>query len=70
MPDTSIRNMSIEEKIATMEMLWDDLCQRTTLESPEWHQDVLKAREQKRASSQDAPMDWSEAKKSILKKTR
>lgn len=62
--------MSIEEKISIMEMLWDDLCQHATIESPDWHQDVLKAREQKRVSSQDEPMDWSEAKRQIIENTR
>ena len=70
MANVSISNMTVEEKISTMEMIWDDLCQHTTLESPDWHQDVLKVREQKRASSQEEPMDWSEAKKHNLKKTQ
>ena len=70
MTNAAISKMSIEEKISTMEMIWDDLCQHTNLESPDWHQDVLKVREQKRASSQEQPMDWSEAKKHILNKTK
>ena len=70
MTNASISKMSIEEKISTMEMLWNDLCQHTTLESPDWHQDVLKVREQKRASSQELPMDWSEAKKNVLNRTK
>ena len=57
MSNAAISNMRIEEKISTMEMLWDDICQHTTLESPDWHQDDLKAREQKRASSQEQPME-------------
>jgi len=70
MSNVSISKMSIEEKIATMEMIWDDLCQHTTLVSPDWHQGVLKVREQKRVSSQEQPMDWIEAKKYILNKTQ
>ena len=70
MTNASISKMSIEEKISTMEMLWNDLCRHTTLESPDWHQDVLKVREQKRTSSQEQPMDWSEAKKNILNRTK
>ena len=68
--NVSISKMSIEEKISTLEMIWNDLCQHTTLESPDWHQDVLKVREQKRTSSQEQPMDWSEAKKNILNRTK
>ena len=70
MTNASISKMSIEEKISTMEMLWNDRCRHTTLESPDWHQDVLKVREQKRTSSQEQPMDWSEAKKNILNRTK
>ncbi|MCK4704258.1 MAG: addiction module protein [Gammaproteobacteria bacterium] len=70
MTNVSISKMSIEEKISTLEMIWNDLCQHTTLESPDWHQDVLKVRKQKRASSQEQPMDWSEAKKNILNRTK
>lgn len=70
MTNAAISKMSIEEKISTMEMIWNDLCQHTKLESPDWHQDVLKVREQKRASSQEQPMDWTEAKKHILNKTK
>jgi len=70
MNNTSISKMSIEEKISIMEMIWDDLCQHTTMESPDWHQDVLIVREQKRVSSQEQPMDWAEAKERILNKTK
>lgn len=70
MTNVAISKMSIQEKIYTMEMLWNDLCKHTSLESPDWHQDVLKVREQKRASSQEQPMDWEEAKKQILNKTK
>jgi hypothetical protein len=70
MTNAAISKMSIEEKISTMEMIWDDLCQHTIVESPDWHSDVLKVREQKRAASQEQPMDWAEAKKHILNKTQ
>ena len=53
-----------------MEMIWDDFSKHTTVESPDWHQGVLKVREQKRASSQEEPVDWSEAKKHIFNKTQ
>jgi Putative addiction module component len=63
----SISNMSIEEKISTIEMLWDDLCQHQKIDTPDWHQDVLQAREEKHLADEQQPMDWSEAKKHILK---
>lgn len=65
-----INNMSIKEKIAAMEMIWDDLCQNHSIQVPDWHQNVLQVREEKRLTGQEQPMDWSEAKKHILKKTQ
>ena len=66
MTAASIRKMSTEEKISTMEMIWDDLCQHHNVDSPDWHQDVLLARESKRNSAQEKPINWAEAKQSIL----
>lgn len=70
MTTATISNMSIEEKISTMEMIWDDLCQHQNVETPDWHQEVLQVREEKRLAGQEQPMDWSEAKKHILKNTQ
>jgi putative addiction module component (TIGR02574 family) len=34
------------DKIALMEKLWDDLCRDPeSIQSPDWHKDVLEARE-------------------------
>jgi putative addiction module component (TIGR02574 family) len=42
-----IEDMTIEEKLATMERLWDDLCRDpASVPSPAWHKDVLFAREE------------------------
>ena len=41
----ALSNMSIEEKLAIMEQIWDDLCQHQNVQSPDWHQDVLQIRE-------------------------
>lgn len=70
MTTATISNMSIEEKISTMEMLWDDLCQHQKITSPDWHQDVLQIREKNRLAGQGQPMDWQEAKREIYNKTR
>jgi hypothetical protein len=36
--DFSIEDMSVEEKLALMERLWDDLSRRPeNIPSPEWH---------------------------------
>jgi len=38
--------MTISDKIAVMEELWEDLCRDPeSIPSPAWHKDVLEARE-------------------------
>ncbi|WP_020506076.1 addiction module protein [Lamprocystis purpurea] len=47
-PNLQLDQMSVEEKIQTMELLWDSLCQAPTeLESPDWHGEILKERQRK-----------------------
>ena len=61
----SIENMTVEEKILTMESLWDDLCARAGDDlSPSWHESVLKEREQEYGES-DPFLDWDMVKKKI-----
>jgi len=39
--------MTTSDKLSAMETLWDDLCKDPdNITSPEWHKDVLEAREQ------------------------
>ena len=43
-----LEKMSIEEKIRTMETIWDDLCRKAdSILSPSWHEDVLIEREER-----------------------
>jgi len=45
MKELEISNMSIAERLKTMEALWDSLVHEDTeIESPDWHNDVLKER--------------------------
>jgi hypothetical protein len=38
----SVEKMSIEEKIYTMENIWDDLCKNdNSIASPSWHEAAL-----------------------------
>ena len=61
-----LNEMSAEEKIQVMESLWKDLCATagSTL-SPNWHQDVLSAREAAVQAGDIEIMDWEAAKKKI-----
>ena len=41
-----LEEMSNSDKIAVMEEIWDDLCKNPdAVPSPEWHGEILKARE-------------------------
>ncbi|MCE5335719.1 MAG: addiction module protein [Desulfobacteraceae bacterium] len=40
--------MTTEDKLAAMELLWDDFCRNPeSVPSPPWHADVLSGREKK-----------------------
>ncbi|MDA8142323.1 MAG: addiction module protein [Desulfobacteraceae bacterium] len=61
-----LKDMSVEEKIQTMETLWDDLCKNAgSLESPQWHGDILQEREKAIKDGTDEFIDWESAKKGI-----
>lgn len=61
-----LEKMSTEEKIQTMETLWDDLCKRAdSLLSPSWHKDILQEREERIKNGDDEFVDWEKAKKHI-----
>ena len=56
--------MSIEEKIRTMETIWDDLCRKAdSILSPSWHEEVLTKREERIKKGGEEFIDWSSAKK-------
>ena len=58
--------MSIEEKLRVMESLWADLTRaETQYPSPEWHNRVLREREQRVESGEEKPIDWEGGKKEI-----
>ena len=48
MTTLEVKKMSLEERLQAMEILWDSLInEECEIESPEWHQDILKEREKK-----------------------
>lgn len=62
--------MSVEEKLQTMESIWDDLCRsENDISSPLWHKKTLEEREQYVQQGQDEFIDWEEAKKDMKSKT-
>lgn len=61
-----IENMTIEEKLQAMELLWDDLCRNAAdFVTPEWHKDVLAQREERLRNGKERILDWEQAKKEI-----
>jgi hypothetical protein len=53
------------DKVALMESLWQDLSADSDIEPPEWHQAVLKERENEWGQREQVSQDWSDAKKEL-----
>ncbi len=48
MTSMEIQNMSLRERLQVMELLWDSIIKdENKIESPNWHDDVLKERKAK-----------------------
>ena len=61
-----IHEMSAVEKLKTMELLWDDICQNmANFASPDWHGDILRKREEQLQQGDEEFQDWTQAKKDI-----
>ena len=64
-----IEKMSREEKLQTMEAIWADLSKSgAEVESPAWHEDVLKETEARIAAGQERIADWETAKRELRKR--
>jgi hypothetical protein len=64
-----LSEMTLEEKLQAMEALWDDLSRNPeTLESPSWHEEVLRERQQRLAAGEDSFVDWEQAKADIRRR--
>lgn len=65
-PNLQLDQMSVEEKILTMELLWDSLRQvPNDLESPDWHGEILAERAAAVERGEDGFEDWESAKADI-----
>jgi hypothetical protein len=64
-----LKEMTIQEKLAAMESLWEDLARTPdAIESPGWHKDILDERRQRVAEGHSRFIDWETAKAGIRKK--
>lgn len=58
--------MTTADKLSAMEALWQDLSRNADiLESPAWHGEVLREREQRVEEGKEAYVDWETAKKDL-----
>ena len=64
-----LKDMTLQEKLAAMESIWEDLARTPdAIESPAWHQDILDERRRQVAEGQARFIDWETAKTEIRKK--
>ena len=70
MAHIEIDHLSIEEKLALMEALWDDLSKRANVDiTPAWHHEVLAERDAAFRRGEIQSEDWEAAKQRILRET-
>ncbi len=68
--DLPLARLTLAQKLDLMEAIWDDLTKdERSLESPNWHEDVLKDREKALAAGKVTISDWDQAKDRIRKNT-
>jgi len=63
-----IEQLSISEQLETMELLWESISsQPDKVSSPDWHADILKARENKVNSAEEEYLTLKELKEKLRK---
>jgi hypothetical protein len=64
--DLPLSELTLAQKLDLMESIWEDLAkQERTLESPYWHDEVLRDREKALVAGKAAISNWEEAKDRI-----
>ena len=67
---TAIPKLSVAEKLQAMEALWQSLSSKPeAIESPAWHEQELRAREENIESGKAKFIDWKKAKADIRRQT-
>ena len=70
LPVLPLEKMTAEEKVRTMETLWQSLSANPdAVESPAWHEEELRVRESKIESGEAKFIDWEKAKADIRHRT-
>ncbi|MEQ8211768.1 MAG: addiction module protein [Lacipirellulaceae bacterium] len=66
--DLPLDSMSVADKLATIETIWASLCQKPSdVESPAWHEEVLKERKRRLESGEATLSPWQEVKQRLQK---
>nr|MBI3614637.1 addiction module protein [Nitrospirota bacterium] len=66
--DLPLKDMTVQEKLAAMESLWEDLSRTPeAIESPAWHKEVLEERLRLLAEGKTQFIDWETAKEALRK---
>ena len=64
--DLPLAKLTLAQKLDLIETLWDDISKdQKALESPRWHEDVLRDRQKALEAGKASVRDWDEAKKRI-----
>ncbi len=64
-----LKDMSLHEKLAAMESLWEDIARTPdAIEPPVWHKGILDERRQRLVEGQSEFVDWETAKADIRNK--
>ena len=64
--DISIADLSLAQKLDLMESIWNDLSKdEQSLQSPDWHEEILHDREAALKEGKAKVSDWTDAKKRI-----
>ena len=68
MTAAEIQQMSWEEKLRTLEELWEAMIREGDRhESPAWHQEALNETQQGAEAGSEEPVDWATAKRKLRK---
>lgn len=68
--DLPLARLTLAQKLDLMEAIWDDLTKdERSLESPDWHAEILQDRERALAAGTVTISDWDQAKDRIRRNT-
>lgn len=65
----SIRKLSTDEKFTVINMIWRDIAATSDIPMPDWHFDILQARERSLADGTAQPVDWMDVKAELQART-